>query len=190
MTSRSSSPELAPDRAGHPEVAGEGREREGEERRRAGAERGERSELVDEAAGPHRWEREPAEHEERVTEEKQPEAREQPGEVLPDQDAREEESDERQVSLRAQRPARQAASRQPAPDAADRADLDSAAEQDRERPGEQHPGKTPDPEGDRRRPGRRGQDQAPGEPRPGRGQIRPRSREEALADGLQVVERL
>jgi len=94
------------------------------------------AELVDEAGDSEGLEGEASQHVEGVAEQEEPEAGEDPGEILPDEHRGEEEGDEGKVALEAEHPGGQGAPSRLLP-AADVQDLDRSAEEDYSRPGEE-----------------------------------------------------
>lgn len=179
-------PPLLPHPDPHPGVPRRRRDCEGEERVAAGPEGGEAAELVEEAADPEGLEGEAAQHVEGVAEQQQPEAGKGPGEVLPDQQRREDQGHEGEVPLQAKHPGGQGAGAL-FPRAPDGHDLDRAAEQDGRRPSEQDARRAAALKAVGGGEGRRGEQGGPGEPGPGGSQEGPAGGPEEVPGRLEVV---
>src|SRR6185436_3349135 len=143
--------------------------------------------LVDQAVAAKRRERDPAQYVERVAEQEQPDARNGPGGALPEQQAGEQDGDEREVSLRPESPAREAAGGRALARFPDRDEFDRAADQNRDRPEEQHAARAAERKSRGGQERRGGENQRPGGPGPKRLQVGLRRGEESLANRFEVV---
>ena len=162
---------LAPDTERDPGVGEEGDGGEDGEPGNIGDERRDAAHLVDDSGGALGREGEAAQREERMTQQEQPEAGQEPGLVEGEQDGGERHGHEREISLHRHRPGAEARAAEAAPVAPEEDRLDRASGHDHARPEPEHRGRSAGARRALGREGGRGEQERPERPGPGRRQV-------------------